>query len=421
MIKPDLQKLTIKIVTRLAWFANFFLKPITIFKWMGILPVRTIFYKDFASVPYREQGAFPSEKPRSIRGSDCWMATPTSPMVMGHLLELKNGIASCSGYVFDETGRLIVGAAHRYSRKIKKRLLSHPYQLTPHIEKFNGTVAAVTASNQDAYFHWLFDLLPRLLMLEKAGTKPEKIYLQDRYRFQRETLELLGMVRKEEIISCDEFPMLSASTLIVPCHEVMDGREFPEWVIAFLRDRFLPYAPKIESTTKNRLFISRADALFRRVLNEDEILPLLQEYGFTSVKLEGLSFIEQVKLFRDAEAVVLPHGSGLANLVFCSKATKVIELLPFLVLDHGFRLSTAVGLDYFFLNSREGDSMLCEGTSHSGNIPYDFKINPKDLADTFQLAKIDKVHRRTVATSPPLSILQNLEQEYVQRRALGVK
>jgi hypothetical protein len=420
MKKSVLRKLTITIVKRFARFASFFLKPITIFKWTGILPVRTISYKDFFPVSYRDQGAFPGEKPRSIRGNDCWTATPTSPMVMGHFLELKNGIASGSGYVFDETGRLIVGAAHRYSRKIKKRLLSHPYQLKPHIEKFNGTVAAVTASNQDAYFHWLFDLLPRILMLEKAGTKPDKIYLQNRYRFQRETLELLGMVRTEDIISCDEFPLLSASTLIVPCHEVMDGREFPDWVVAFVRDRFLPYAPKMDNTSQDRLFISRADALFRRVLNEDEILPVLQEYGFTSVKLEELSFTEQVKLFRDAEAVVLPHGSGLANLVFCSKGTKVIELLPFVVLDHGFRLATAVGLDYFFLNSREGDSMLCEGTSHSGNIPYDFKINPKDLVDTFQLAKIDKVHR-AVATSPPLSIRQNLEQEYVQRRALGVK
>jgi hypothetical protein len=420
MKKSVLRKLTITIVKRFARFASFFLKPITIFKWTGILPVRTISYKDFSPVSYRDQGAFPGEKPRSIRGNDCWTATPTSPMVMGHFLELKNGIASGSGYVFDETGRLIVGAAHRYSRKIKKRLLSHPYQLKPHIEKFNGTVAAVTASNQDAYFHWLFDLLPRILMLEKAGTKPDKIYLQNRYRFQRETLELLGMARTEDIISCDEFPLLSASTLIVPCHEVMDGREFPDWVVAFVRDRFLPYAPQMDNTSQDRLFISRADALFRRVLNEDEILPVLQEYGFTSVKLEELSFTEQVKLFRDAEAVVLPHGSGLANLVFCSKGTKVIELLPFVVLDHGFRLATAVGLDYFFLNSREGDSMLCEGTSHSGNIPYDFKINPKDLVDTFQLAKIDKVHR-AVGTSPPLSIRQNLEQEYVQRRALGVK
>ena len=420
MKKRPLQKLTITIVKRLAWFARFFLTPITIFKWTGILPVRTISYKDFAPVSYRDQGAFRGEKPCSIRGNDCWTATPTSPMAMSHFLELKNGIASGSGYVFDETGRLIVGASHRYSRKIKKRLLSHPYQLKPHIEKFNCTVAAVTASNQDAYFHWLFDLLPRLLMLEKAGTKPEKIYLQNRYRFQRETLELLGMARKEDIINCDEFPMLSASTLIVPCHEVMDGREFPDWVVAFLQDRFLTYAPNSENTSKTRLFISRADALFRRVLNEDEILPILQEYGFTSVKLEELSFTEQVNLFRDAEAVVLPHGSGLANLVFCSKGTKVIELFPAQVLDLFYRLSLAVGLDYFFLNSREGDSMLCEGTSHSGNIPYDFKINPKDLVDTFRLAKIDKVHR-AVGTSPPLSIPQKLEQEYVQRRALGVK
>ena len=82
--------------------------------------------------------------------------------------------------------------------------------------------------------------------------------------------------------------------------------------------------------------MSRADAVFRRVLNEHEILPVLEEYGFTLVKLETLSFQEQITLFRDAEAVVVPHGSGLANLVFCSKGTRVIELLPTQVLDHGW-------------------------------------------------------------------------------------
>ncbi len=421
MKKSFLRKLTITIVKPFTRFASFFLKPITIFKWTGILPIRTISYKDFAPVSsYRDQGAFPGEKPRSIRGNDCWTATPTSPMVMGHFLELKNGIVSGSGYVFDETGRLIVGAAHRYSRKIKNRLLSHPYQLMPHIQKFNGTVAAVTASNQDAYFHWLFDLLPRLLMLEKAGTKPEKIYLQNRYRFQRETLELLGMARKEDIINCDEFPLLSASTLIVPCHEVMDGREFPAWVINFIRDSFMAHVPKNEGTTKNRLYISRADALFRRVLNELEILPVLDEYGFTVVKLEKLSFLEQIALFRDAEAVVLPHGSGLANLVFCSKGIPVIELLPTQVLDHGYRLSMAVGLDYFFLNAQAGNSKTCEGTSHSGNIPYDFNISPQDLIDTFRLANIDQIPKVT-RIRPILEVRHNLPSEYVQRPALGVK
>lgn len=420
MKKSDLQKLAINFSKRLAYLTSSFLMPMTIFEWTGFLPIKKQSYQDFSPVQYKDQTPFPNERPRSIRGSDCWISTPTSPMVMGHLLKINYGMVSCSGYVFDQSGGLIDGASHRYTRKIKRGLVSHPYRVMPHIENFKGVVAAITASNHDAYFHWLFDLLPRLKILEDFGVKPEKIYLQYHYRFQRETLELLDMVATSDIINCNDVPLLSASTLIVPCHEVMDGREFPEWVIEFLRNKFLPEVKNIDPHHRTRIYVSRADALFRRVLNEHEILPILDEYGFTVVKLETLSFQEQVTMFMDAEAVVLPHGSGLANLVFCSKGTRVIELLPSLVLDHGFRLSTAVGLDYFFLNSRDGDSQLIEGASHSGNIPYDFKINPKDLIDSLQLAGIDRLSR-VKASIPSLPITQSLKSEYVQRPALGVK
>lgn len=415
-----LRKWAIKFARRLASLASSFLKPMTIFEWTGFLPVKKQSYQEFSPIQYKDQAPFPNERPRSIRGSDCWLSTLTSPMVMGHLLEIKHGMVSGSGYVFDESGGLVDGASHRYSRKIKRRLVSHPYRVMPHIEEFEGVVAAITASYQDAYFHWLFDLLPRLKILEDLGVKPEKIYLQYHYRFQRETLELLDMVAPQDIINCNDVPLLSASTLIVPCHEVMDGREFPKWVIEFVRNRFLPEVKKIEPYHRKRIYVSRADALFRRVLNEHEILPVLGEYGFTVVKLEKLSFQEQVTLFMDAEAVVLPHGSGLANLVFCSKGIPVIELLPSVVLDHGFRLSTAAGLDYFFLSARDGDSQLIEGASHSGNIPYDFKINPKDLIDSLQLAGIDRLSR-VRASIPSLPIPQSLKSEYVQRPALGVK
>ncbi len=415
-----LQKLIIKFAKRVATLAALFFKPILIFRWTGILPVKKKSFQEFFPVPYKDQAVFPREGPRSIRGNAGWHATPTSPMVMGHLLEIRNGLVSCSGYVFDESGYLIEGASHRFSRKIQRGLMSHPYHVIPPIKKIEGIVAAIVASNHDAYFHWLFDLLPRLKMLSDIGVKPEKFYLQCHYRFQRETLDLLELVPQSNIINCSDVPLLSASTLIVPCHEVMDGREFPEWVIDFIRNSFLSKVDKTEITFPKRLYVSRADALFRRIVNEHEILPILEEYGFTLVKLEILSFQEQVKLFQEAEAVVLPHGSGLANLVFCSKGTPVIELLPTQVLDHGFRLSTAAKLDYFFLSSREGDSTLIEGASHSGNIPYDFKIHPKDLIDSLQLAGIDRVDR-VGGLSPSMLTPQRLNPEYVQRPALGVK
>ncbi|MDH5458354.1 MAG: hypothetical protein OEY26_06555, partial [Nitrospinota bacterium] len=162
----NLQKRAIKIAKRLVSFASLFLNPIAIFKWTGFLPIKKRTFQEFSPISYKGQAAFPKDPPRSIRGHDNWQGTQVSPMVMGHLLEIKNGLVSSSGYAFDESGCLIEGGCHRFSRKIQRGLMSHPYRVLPRIEHVNGTVAAITASNQDAYFHWLFDLLPRLKMLD---------------------------------------------------------------------------------------------------------------------------------------------------------------------------------------------------------------------------------------------------------------
>ena len=410
----------VKLFKRLAIFLSLFFKPITVFRYIGILPVIERSYREYSPVPFQDQRPFSNSSPRSIREGQNWVPSPPSPTVMGHLLEVPNGLVSGSGYVFDESGNLINGASHRFSRKIKKGLVCHPYKVVPSIKFIEGSVGAITASNQDAYFHWLFDLLPRLKMLEEMGLRPDKYYMQYRYRFQRETIEVLDFIPTQQIINCDDFPLLTTTRLIVPCHEVMDGREFPQWVVHFLRDSFLPKVGIGDLSTKKRVFVSRADALFRRILNEQELMPVFEEFGFSLVKLEKLSFLDQVRLFEGAEVVVLPHGSALANLVFCSEGTKVIELFPNQMVDLSFRLSTAVGLDYFSLSARDGDSSLCVGTSHSGNIPYDFIIHPDDLCASLELAKIDRVSsQRSIRF--PLQIMNKFEPEYVKRNALGVK
>ena len=78
-------------------------------------------------------------------------------------------------------------------------------------------------------------------------------------------------------------------------------------VITVLKSDFLtqgPLVPKFENEVKNYL------------LNNQ----------FVSVKLHETNFIEQVKLFRNAECIVGLHGGGFANLAFCKPGTRVIEL-----------------------------------------------------------------------------------------------
>jgi capsular polysaccharide biosynthesis protein len=276
------------------------------------------------------------------------------------MLVVEGGFATCYGYIFDKKGTLIDGATHKhregrkYPEWITRGDLIRPHSLFPTISYFQENVTVLTASTQSFYFHWIFDVLPRIGMLSNFKEKANFIFMQNKYRFQKETLKLLGISRNR-IINTEDVAVLSAKKLLVPCHQVMKGREYPSWVIKYLRNQFLSGSTSTRSINP-RIYIARRSAPCRKLINEPEIIDKLKNYGFYAVELERLSFQEQVQLFRNARAVVAPHGSGLANLVFCSPGIPVIELFPAANVDLYYRLSTALKLKYSYVKSRTGSN-----------------------------------------------------------------
>ncbi len=383
----SIRKYAQKLGKRLACLASSFLKPITIFKWTGIFPFRQFSCQETCLIPYKyeEQTPLGLVYPRSICSNSTWTPNPLSKVVMSHRLEIEDGFASHDGYVFDRVGKLVRQATHKYRDKVKRAHTLSPHQFLRNIRKFKSEVAIVTASNQHFYWHWLFDILPRLLMLVDFGKNPEKFYIQQKYSFQRETLKILNLLSDEAIVDCDRIPIISASRVVVPCHQIASGREFPNWVGQVLRKRFLSRIDDSQKTMSRRIYVSRKAARFRRVLNEDEIVELLEQYGFISVMLENLTFTEQVNIFRHADIVVGASGGGLANLVFCPVGTKVIELFPPSTADANFRLSRAVNLDYYFLSDPDRKLGLCGYNDYFVN---DIRIDPNELRDTLRLAGI---------------------------------
>jgi len=83
---------------------------------------------------------------------------------------------------------------------------------------------------------------------------------------------------------------------------------------------------KFNFTTKRKrkIFISRADAKSRKLLNAEKLMMALK--GWEMVTLDGMPIREQVKCFSEASHVVTTHGAGLLNLVWCDNNTKVIEI-----------------------------------------------------------------------------------------------
>ncbi|MDA1260927.1 MAG: glycosyltransferase 61 family protein [Planctomycetota bacterium] len=78
----------------------------------------------------------------------------------------------------------------------------------------------------------------------------------------------------------------------------------------------------------DRLFVSRRGARRRLLAAEDDpdFLAVLEELGYQSPSLAGCGLAAQSRIFRGARRVVGPHGSGLANLLFCAPGAAVLEL-----------------------------------------------------------------------------------------------
>ncbi len=386
-----------KILKRLAWVGSLYVQPLTIFRWMGVLVYRTISYKNFSPIHFRPeaQGPMDDQKPPSIHHNHFWSVTLPSDLVMSHVLVISGGLADCSGNVFDPlTGKLISGATHKYRYKVKRAYIPRPRRVYLHVENLSGEVAIFTASNQHIYWHWLLDVIPRLIMLEEMGKKPQSLYIQTKFPFQHEMLGYMGLPSNLKFIDCEKYPMIAASTLLVPCHQIMEGREFPEWVYKGLRKKFLPFSKSGQGSSSGRVYISRAGASQRRISNEEKLLPILRDYGFHVVRLEELTFGEQVGLFSNLEVVVAPNGSGLANLVFCSKGTIVIEIFPQVPqalnsmdltfnFDYNYRLSRSLDLNYYCVSG--GDEHV--NVSKVG----DYSLMAEDLVRTLELTKISRL------------------------------
>jgi capsular polysaccharide biosynthesis protein len=173
------------------------------------------------------------------------------------------------------------------------------------------------------YYHWLIDYLPRLLLI-KDFIPPDAVILVDEAMpgYQLESLARIGIdpsrlmpIPKDGAVQVYELLLsnLMASTT-VPHPKVPD----------LLRST---YAIAFKPTKKGRrIYLSRRDATWRRLVNEEAIERLMREHGFEVLVPGEMSFAEQVSACASADVIVSVHGAALANVVFARPGTLVIEI-----------------------------------------------------------------------------------------------
>ena len=172
------------------------------------------------------------------------------------------------------------------------------------------------------YYHWLVDNLPRLLMARGFAGHAKLLVPDNLLEFQRRTLELLGYSAQHLIpVSADE--CVVPNRMLVPSLLATSTFPHPD-VVKLLRKYLLSvqHPPK----ASRRIFISRADAKSRRLLNEDELMPVLERHGFERVVIGQMSFDEQIRLYAEVDVLLAVHGAGITNMVFMPPQSKVLEI-----------------------------------------------------------------------------------------------
>ena len=212
---------------------------------------------------------------------------------------------------------------------------------TPRIKKkikSNLLILSQGASGYDNYFHWLFDILPKIKICSEVYNLEniENFYFSKLHIWQKNILEILGL-KNIKILDSSIYRHVQASKIIAVEHPWYEkgyiqeeAGNVPDWIVNWLKETFLKKAEGFDSNDK--VFIDRRDdTKFNhcQIINDEEVFQYLRSKGFSKYKVGQLPFKNQIHLFHNAKIIIGPHGAAFANLAFCKPQTKVIEFKPF--------------------------------------------------------------------------------------------
>jgi hypothetical protein len=245
-------------------------------------------------------------------------------------------VPSCDFYVSAIGYQLFDGARGIYWSEASTRAFPREAMNCAAVEVDKSVVIVQDIFDGSNYSHFLFDWITRLCHFVESG--PED---------PRECLFVLGGAPGEfhfhvvravcDMYSLDEkqfiFPLTPqiwrvrrsayffSDLKMDPLHPAQMANPRSVEIMRALGSRI-----PTDAGVARRIYISRADAHMRRVVNEDEILEGLRPFGFMQVRLATIGLLEQLRLIRGADVIVAPHGMGLTHIAFGEGTPTIIEL-----------------------------------------------------------------------------------------------
>lgn len=216
------------------------------------------------------------------------------------------------------------------------------------ISAINGKAEIVTLPGDDpvvivnkpgvqVYGHWLLDILPTLWLFvetsSKHGIDMDKVrYLLPTQApgWARAMLQLLFNLPPDRIFYYDEGKsVVKVARAILPSQLRINNYISPH-LDGFVQSITNWADFSGPASKKTKLYITRKNIQFsfvnRSIKNAEQLEEIATQKGFDIIDPASLSWVEQVRLFMGAKAIVGPFGSGLHNTLFSPESTVSLSL-----------------------------------------------------------------------------------------------
>jgi len=185
-------------------------------------------------------------------------------------------------------------------------------------DKFKSlsNVFVLGSSPADNYYRNMITFFPRVFFI-----KPRKINMAIHRNCSNKFRNFILAICKKINIE------LHFSFLDDGMYHFIDS-QIPQFIDKSVAVKILNALKIRRKKNKEKIYVTRQNANYRNLINEEDIIKILKKEGFRIVDLNNLDVFGQIELFSNAQFVISPTGSSLTNVVFCSSGTKIVEITP---------------------------------------------------------------------------------------------
>jgi len=241
--------------------------------------------------------------------------------------------------ILTEDDRALDVTGTPYNADLHKQLLTSP----PSSEGRLRSAAWVLELWDRNYAHWVEWMLVKIALLKARGLE-RNLLLPRKHRLTEvveSSISALG-------IDTGSLPRMGPKVLHVDELTVVGIDYYRTSLIANLRDRLRVDSPR--KPPSRRIFVSRKNAEWRKLINEDDCWKVLSRFGFERVFMEDLRFQQQFDLMQEAAVFFGVHGAGMVNIMFAPKGLHVVEVFdPGFANPQYYALAGAIGHPYWLI------------------------------------------------------------------------